>query len=407
MARLYSSGFELNSVTAGMEWGEVTGSPTISSTTPRSGTYKAVISSLSSGTRKAFRHDFASIAEVCVRVYVNFQTLPSAENRIIALNTGATGYASHQTYLSVDNSGVLKLYNTAFGGQIGSSSSALNTNQWYYLEIHHKNAGATTGLIEARIDGVGWVSVTGFDVTSNVRGLVIGGNLNTEAQTTGTWWFDDIAINDVSGSFQNSWAGEGEIIHLRPNAAGDNNQIGAAAGSNNYQDVDEVTPDDGSTYRDTQADSAGEIDDYNIDATPAAMDTTDIINCVQVGVRFASAGGSPSDTIVLRVKAAASGTTEESSSGISPTSTTFATNAVSVPRNYPAFPNDTNYQTPGTANAWTKSDLDQSQIGFRKSADSTWGVRVSAMWLLVDHKPAAPSTSVKDTIGMGILPFAR
>ncbi len=37
MARLFTSGFELNSATAGIEWGIITGAPTVQGTTKRSG----------------------------------------------------------------------------------------------------------------------------------------------------------------------------------------------------------------------------------------------------------------------------------------------------------------------------------------------------------------------------------
>jgi hypothetical protein len=109
--------------------------------------------------------------------------------------------------------------------------------------------------VEAKVDGASaFASSSTRSLSSGIRQFLLGGNLNSEAQTTGDWFFDDLAINDNTGSFQNSYPGEGKIIHLKPNAAGDSNgfsvQVGGTVGSsNNYTRVNEVTPDDATSYK--------------------------------------------------------------------------------------------------------------------------------------------------------------
>src|SRR2546423_3509635 len=107
MARLWASGFELNSVTNGIEWGATVGSPTITSTAAkvRSGTYAGQISSLVSATQKYFQFTLAaanSNGPFFPSCYVFFDTLPSAANAIFAL-TASNG--TNIATIKVDNTG--------------------------------------------------------------------------------------------------------------------------------------------------------------------------------------------------------------------------------------------------------------------------------------------------------------
>ena len=84
---------------------------------------------------------------------------------------------------------------------------------------------------------------------------------------TSTWtdrfaelYFDDLAINTNSGAYQNSWPGDGKIVHIRPNEAGDNaqwNRGGTDSGAN-WSQVSEVTPDDINSF--VTSNSSNQID---------------------------------------------------------------------------------------------------------------------------------------------------
>lgn len=61
MARLWSSGFELNSTGAAVEWSAKFGTgATIQSTTARSGTYAARLTTLQSGSGNYFRRELTA-----------------------------------------------------------------------------------------------------------------------------------------------------------------------------------------------------------------------------------------------------------------------------------------------------------------------------------------------------------
>lgn len=306
MARIFSSGFENNDVN-NLEWsGPISGAPSISSTTVRSGSYALEITSLTSGQAKGLRLQYLAsetTSDMYFRFYFRVDTLPSAENRIVIWND-ATGSATPGVYVTLDNSGVLRLYDE--DGQI-TGTTTLSTSTWYRVEVHiDTTAAAGSQTVEMQVDGssIASDSTRSISATNTPFHFFVGGNINGEAQTTGDWFFDDVAINDNSGSFQNSWPGAGSIIHLRPNAAGDNTDWTPVSGSN-YTNVDDITASGDFVYSNT----SGQIDDYEIDNTPAAVSSGATINVVQVGSVFSvSNATNPDPDFVLRIKSASAGT---------------------------------------------------------------------------------------------------
>lgn len=382
MARLFTSGFELNTTTAGVEWTSVGSSPpTIQSTTKRSGTYALQITSLSSlSSQKHLIYQYLSVegsSNTYFRVYVRFDTLPTIEDAFVGFND-TTVSTSLLAYLTIDNSGVVKLYDE--DGQI-TGTTTLSTTTWYCLEVHiNTTPAAGSHVVEARVDqGSTFASSSTRNIssTNNQLAFVLGGNLTAENNSTGNWYFDDVAINDNSGSFQNSWPGPGEVIHLLPDGDGDN-----TAWTNTFTNIDEVTPNDGTDY--IESNTLNQIEEVTLAATPASLDTTDVITTVQVYTRFTLSSAISTDpTFVTRIKSAPSGTVEESAT-ISPTSTSWLSNAVALPRT----PSLTLYDLPGASTtAWTKSDLDTAQIGVKETLTDGDTVRVSSLQLIIDHTP--------------------
>jgi len=399
LARLFSTGFELNSTTAGVEFTTVTNG-TISTTTIRSGTYAGRISSLASGTARGFLYQFASAAgngPYFIRFYFRYATLPSAANTIFSVDNDTAVAEAAGVAILLGSDGALQLFNGAT--QIGSDSSALSADTWYRIEVKFDKAPADgSEELRALIDGVEFAGAANLTLATTIHSMAFGGNIRTEAQTTGDWFFDDIAVNNSTGSFQNSYPGAGEIIHLRPNAAGDNAGWVDGTGTT-FAEIDEINPDDITSY--IQDPGPSNISDFNLDATPASLASDDVINCVQVGNRFAADDGFGDSRFVLRIKASAGGTLEETAD-INPSSTTFGTNAVANPRNYIL----TLYDLPGVSTTgWTKTDLDTTQIGVRATANDagTVNMQVSTLWFLVDHQPAEAagfSPNVSDSINV-------
>ena len=386
MARLMTSGFELNSITAGVEFVATNGTPTISTTTIRTGTFAGRCSSLSSGTAKNFRLQFLTVAGTgdgpyYVRQYLNIATLPSAENRIISGRDSIAGV--DYMYITLDNTGVLRLYDSV--GVIGSASATLSTGVWYRIEWSFTQGGVGTGSVEAKIDGTAFASST-TRTNANGPDLVrLGGNLGGEAQTTGDWFFDDVAANDSSGSFQTSYPGDGKVIHVLPDAAGDSNQwlktAGGAGTSTNFQEVDEVTPDDATTMVKTT--TLNDIDMYNCAAS--GIGAGDIVNVVSVGMRYNNDTADTVGAFRVRLEKTGSGTVAESVDRI-PNSITWKTNTLNGSDESATIYPLVTYQDPDSAN-WTQATLDTMQIGIKYTINGAQLIQVSKVWANVDYTP--------------------
>lgn len=388
MARLWTSGAELQTATAGIEFSAiVTNAPAIETTTKRSGNAAYRISNTAAVEGFSQIHTAAQGA-FFARFYLYIVALPTTDPMPIA-QWRQTG--TQKINLRLTAAGALQLYNAEDAAQIGSNSSALSTATWYRIEMAYDSTTLASTTCSARINGTEFASGT-IDITATPNRLTI---CITGSDATLDYIVDDLAINDNSGSFQNTWPGEGEVIVLRPNANGDNSGwVGSDADStDNYLLVDEVPPSSTDYVEEnTSGTDAASADDYNLDATPAAMETGDTINVVHVGVYAAVDVITSTDPdIVLRIKASASGTVEESA----------ALDVNSATYQGPApLPADSNYKLtlydlPGASTtAWTKADLDTAQAGVRLSVTDAHFARVAALWVMVDHKPASAAAPV-------------
>jgi len=391
VARLNNISFELNAL-AVYEVSAVAGSPVIQSAVAISGVYALQITSLSSGVVKTIRQEFVAAdnnGPFFIRTDFRVDTAPSAENRIILVND-TNDAVTPQVYITIDNGRLLRLYDE--DGVIGSASSALTLTARHRIELEiNRVPAAGSQVVRARLDGVEFAGSATRDLSVGFEFLLLGGNLASEAQTTGNWYFDNVAVNNNTGSSETSYPGDGEQIFLRPNAAGDLNTWarGGADSGANWSQTEEVTPNDATDFvleNTTNADPALCSDMYNLEATPAALASDDVINLVAVGFRCAvdvATGADPD--IVLRIAKEASGTVEESAA-IDVNNTSWRTHNSGALLNYLL----TLYDEPGASTtAWTKATLDTAQIGVRLSVTDTHNAQVTAIWLLVDHKPAA------------------
>src|SRR3990172_2303515 len=387
MARLMSFPFELNTIAASMDWQtSTTGTPVIETTDFRSGAAALRINSAAGAEN--IQHIFRTTQGPCwTRFY--FKVVAGATGNdvtIIATLNGATARVG--VLINADET--LEFWNLEDSAQAGASSSAISLDTWYRLEYLIDSTTLASTAIEARLYAASDESTLLWNPSGTINLALNPDRFRLgipSADATLDIIYEDGAINDNSGSFENSWPGEGEQIMLRPSAAGDNadwTRGGTDSGAN-WSQEEEAPPDDVTTY--VQSNTSGQIDDYNLDATPAAMASDDVINCVQVGVRFAISGAGGADPdFVLRIKASSGGTVEESAALSGAGDTSYQSYKIATPRQYAL----TLYDLPGgSATAWTKADLDAAQVGIRETITDTHFVRVSALWVVVDHKPAA------------------
>lgn len=392
MARLWSGGAELQATVAGVEYSNlITTAPAVETTTVRSGSAAWRISN--TVAIEGFRQVHTSAqGSFFFRFYLYIVAMPTLTSAI----GGARTTGALKLSIRLTAAGLLQLYNSEDSAQVGSNSSALSTATWYRVEMTYDSTTLATTTCTARIDGTDFATGT-VDITPTPTSF---GCYNEGGDLTLDYIVDDLAINDTSGSFETTWPGEGEVIALRSNAAGDNNAWtrGGADSGANWSQAEEVPPSAGGTDY-VESNTSGQIDDYNLGATPAAMAADDVVSVVHVGVYAGVSDATGADPdIVLRIKAAAAGTVEESAS--------LDCNSVTYQGPAP-MPANFNYQLtlynlPGASTTvWTKADLDTAQAGIREAVTDTHLARVEAIWVLVDHKPTAAAGDVYSGRGIG------
>jgi hypothetical protein len=168
------------------------------------------------------------------------------------------------------------------GTVLATAAQSLVLNTWHLVEVHVKIDG-TVGVVECRIDGS--ASGQGIAATSSLNTKNDGATANVQylylPDDQGR--YDDLAVNDVTGSVNNTWIGEGKIVGLVPTAAGDvttlNNQVGSAT---HWQNVDEVPPNDATDYNyDDAATGTNHYDLYNL-TDPSNVGS---VNAIQTWIR--------------------------------------------------------------------------------------------------------------------------
>lgn len=373
MARLYTCGFELNQAShlgAATEYNSLSsGAVGASSTVKRTGTYGLVASGSSGFMTHLYQAEGTSNNHY-FRFYLYIDSSVGADATAIALFRSTTSGNLCSIRLNTNNT--LELWNEQTAAQLGSDSSALSADTWYRIELEYRRSASSA---HAYIDGSQFATGTIANdlTTSSIRlGLI--------DDSTGTLYFDDVAVNDSTGTAQTGLPGAGSIVHAHPTGAGDN-----AATAGTSAEIDEVAPDDSATDR-IQLDDTTTIADYAMtDSATLGIGSSDTISLVEVGVRIKEET-STTTSYNLRIKSASGGTTT-SSGATDAGNTTYRTN----PTGTTAFSHRlVSYLDPTTGVAWTPTgtnSIDSMQVGVRSNdADDIW---VSTLWATIEYVPSA------------------
>lgn len=393
-------GFELQSVTNGMEFDNIYG-PAVETTEKHSGDacFKHAGSILASDVN-GMDHQFSSSStRVFARYYFKISAL---ENDATVANyydllSGATNVISVQ----ISNVGGTYSATTYYNNFAANLPSTFNvtTGVWHYLEIEYDSTPADgSEVLRVRLDGVEQVSSTALTYTTKTVNTVSCGIFNGSASTiTGsTTYTDDIGVNDTAaGTGQTSYPGAESIVYMRPDASGDSTQWqddgSAVQGTSLVGNIDDdPTPNDATDYnkRTTNSPTTTPTDYYNFETAAAAgIGTNDQIKLVAIGFRGgATSATSTGRSIVLRVRSesggtpAASGTVDISVNG-------WITHSDPVPRVHKVVSYDDPSYTSGSP--WTPSRLNNMQAGYQANVSSANEIRISALWAIVCFTPVS------------------
>jgi hypothetical protein len=224
------------------------------------------------------------------------------------------------------------------GTVLATSTLALVTGQYYFIEFKHVIANAG-GVMEARVNGVVWATFTGdTQNTANATAdMIVLGSISgqhTEQKC------DDFYVCDGQGAANNNYLGDIQVHCMLPDGAGNYTQFTPSAGSN-FQNVDDAAPDDDTTYNSEATE--GEADTYTFSDIPIATGT---VHGIQIAIR---ARKESAGTASMQRRYRRSGTDNDGAS-FNP-NTTYGTQLEIVE------------QDPIAAGAWTITNLNGSEFG--------------------------------------------
>lgn len=396
--RLYTSGFEWNTITAGHDWLTNNGTSMSTSTTARSGTYSIRLNTSAATSNIRIRYRSADSVPAFARAYIRVTSYPSAQATIMRFTDLAFAAGAS---IRMNTDGTLELWN-ADTAQVGSDSSALSLDTWYRIEWSHE-----TGATSARIDGTEFASGSITHSNGNNMQYI---QLGTHSNVTMDIRYDDVAVNDSSGAAQTSFPGAGNIVMVLPTGDGDGN---CSSGAGDWANINEVPPSDTATAGGTnicELDVNPTTADFAAtDSSTAGIDSYDTITLIQLWgrVREETSGAT---NYTYRIKSASGGTTSVSASGDSGNATP-ATN----PTGTTAFARQlVSYTDPTTGIAWTPTgtnSIDNMQIGAGTTDGSpdTWITTLAAYVEYVDGSaPPAGGQGEEYTIIFGyVVPMPK
>jgi hypothetical protein len=167
---------------------------------------------------------------------------------------------------------MLEVYTGNFATLVATSATSLSALTWCMIELHVKIDNA--GIIELRInsslsDGASFSGDTQPDTNTMVSTLVWGNVWRANYDTYS--YLDDIIVNDVSGSYNNSWPNGGKVYYAALTGDGGINQWSPSpAGLTHYTAVDEVPP---SAVDYIRASTTNLVDIFSVANLPAGAGT--------------------------------------------------------------------------------------------------------------------------------------
>lgn len=270
----------------------------------------------------------------------------------VALNAGSEFTNSPKNFISILDGastqvGLRMNTDRSFSVLRGSTVLATSTytfpiDSYVYLELKVV-LDNVSGSVEARINGESVVTLTGVDTVNTATAQWTAFAL--EGVFLMVMIYDDLYVLDGSGSDLNDFLGDVRVDAHRPTADGAHSAFTPSTGADHYALVDDTTPDDDSTYNETN--------------TLNAIDTFDCADLAAPGasIRFVE--------VINRAKK-----TDAGDASIAPivryNSTDYSGTAAALSTDYRYY-SQIYEQNPGTSAAWTETDFEATEFGYKKT----------------------------------------
>lgn len=273
----------------------------------------------------------------------NWNSFTTADRQVFALREGTT----HHISVRFNSSNQLYFFSSGPAAQVGSASSALNADTWYYIEGKVVISDAS-GSVEWRVNGTSGGSTGSLDTRNGGSGVVtaiqLGFQQSVAVAGVDIYHMDDLYVCDGGGSVNNDFLGDTRIQARFPNGNGNYSQLVGSDGNStdNYLLVDETTP---NTADYVESNVAGDKDTYTYsDLTPTAG-TVHGVMVVPYSVK--TDAGTRTVTPTSRL----SGTDNDGSAA------TLSTTGLYVPSGV--------FETKPGGGAWSISDVNSAEFGVK------------------------------------------
>lgn len=404
MARIFTSGFELKSIptatkSEGSEFWQwyAAGSNTVLSINTTN--FNGGIASCRAFSATAVNAQlFASMGTASNAVYMEFDfrvdSYPSVNNAQIAFLEEcetANFYSPVNVYLNTDGTMTASYQNDAKaqgGTTFATLSTPLQLKTWYRIGMYAKFNSTTSVDAEFRVNGKTIGTATAASILNNTATTIgameigLGWGRTDAPNTAADYYFDNFTGNNTTGSYENTWPGQQIVVSQHP-ASDSAVAWTRSAGTTNYTLVNEVPPDDATSY--VSSKTLNQEDLYTIGAS--GLGRFDKITCVQVGYRFIGAGASSNSTAIVEAKI---GSNVISSTGIAPsqkaewrTNADISTSGSVDARPYPV----TMYLQPDNTTTWNVGALNSLIIGQKITAAATNAFWSTNIWTMVSYIP--------------------
>lgn len=339
MTRLLTCGFEMGT------YEEMNGPkglvpPVVSASYKRTGDYGLVLRSVFCYIGHAFD---ANKTELYFRTAVMFTGFGVAEDANFLRFKDDLGDELITLFF---NSGTQAIDIKVGATTLAAGGYAIAANRWYVMEGHIV-IDASTGVVAVKMDNVTHVGYNGDTLgagNSGVRSIIYTGSSTVTINDYIA--IDDVAWNDVDGSYQNSWIGLGGVFFLAANGEGTTQEFTPSAGTVHYAMVDDIPA---NTTDWVQGDTSGQLEQFTVEDTPTYITTVDLVEVV-CQAAIVESGSNDLRSVVRQ------GTVDYSGTPI--------TTVVSITDSYVIVKGSALYVQPDASGAWSTAAVDAMEAGW-------------------------------------------
>lgn len=323
----------------GSKWTRLSGTPTIVASSGRRSTSCLRFTAVSGAVHKGLTSSTTAVIRFAVKV--------SSLTFRVFLCEFQDAVNTHVLF-TIETDGSLKAWlgsgagdycgsGSAPSGALGASAAGLiNTGSYYHLELK-VTVNNTTGVVEARVNGTAVIDLSNQDTqnagTTAITQIGLGGA--TLANTD----IDDVMITWNSSTF----LGDVRVDVLYPTAEGNSSAWTPSTGTDNSANIDETAPNSDTDYNS----SAGTDTDTHVTQNVPSGASVKGVQVCQYSKKTDAAACSVAPVI--------------RHSG-----TDYAGDAVALSTTY-GFQTQGYLTNPGTAIAWTETEVNNAEFGYKRT----------------------------------------